>query len=184
MKHNQKPDPDDPRALPAPATRNTIVGSSMLEHIVEASRKSSRGRIILPFHKNSGDRLQRMLNALQPESYIQPHRHENPPKSESILVLRGSICFITFTETGDIEEVFFLRAESPAVGIDSEPGSYHTFFALEPDTVLFEVKPGPYGADTEKQSAPWSPAESSDEAGEYFLNLKRLAKERQSEGQA
>lgn len=184
MKHNQKPDPDDPRALPAPGTKTTILDSSMLEHVVEASRKSSRGRIILPFHKNSGDRLQRMLNALQPGSYIQPHRHATPPKAESIVVLRGAICFLTFTETGDIEEVFFLRAESPAVGIDSEPGSYHTFFALESDTVLFEVKPGPYGADTEKQSAPWSPAEGSDEAGDYFLNLKRLAKERQSEGQA
>lgn len=56
MKHNQKQNPPDPRALPAPATQTTILGSSMVEHVVEASRKSSRGRIILPFHKNIGVR--------------------------------------------------------------------------------------------------------------------------------
>jgi cupin fold WbuC family metalloprotein len=182
MKHKQKQGPDDPRALPAPATQTTLLGSSMLEQVVKASRRSSRGRIVLPFHKNSADRLQRMLNALQPGSYIRPHRHAKPAKAESILVLRGSICFITFTETGDLEEVFFLRANSPAVGVDAEPGGYHTFFALEPDTVLFEVKPGPYEPDTDKQFASWSPAEGSDEAGDFFLKLKRLAKERQYEG--
>jgi cupin fold WbuC family metalloprotein len=178
MKKDRTPGLDDPRALPPPATPTTLLDSSMLEQAIEASRKSSRGRIILPFHKNSGDRLQRMLNALQPGSYIQPHRHATPPKAESILVLRGSICFITFTATGNIEEVFFLGATAPAIGIDAEPGAYHTFFALEADTVLFEVKPGPYGADTDKQPAPWSPAEGAKEAGDYLLKLQQVAKER------
>ncbi len=142
---------------------------------MEASRQSPRGRVILPFHKNSSDVLQRMLNALQPESYIQPHRHMSPPKAESILVLRGSICTITFSEDGETDQIFFLSADSSDFGIDTDAGVYHTFFALEADTVLFEVKPGPYGQETDKQFAPWSPEEGTPEATAYFLKLQQLA---------
>ncbi|MGD8861079.1 MAG: hypothetical protein PVI30_13820 [Myxococcales bacterium] len=31
--------------------------------------------------------------------------------------------------------------------------------ALEPDTLIYEVKPGPWSAATDKSFAPWAPAE-------------------------
>ena len=41
-------------------------------------------------------------------------------------------------------------------GIDFEGGTWHSFHALEKDTVLFEVKPGPYNPDADKEFAPWA----------------------------
>ena len=169
-------DPDFPRALPPPGTTITVIDDSMLERAIEASNRSPRRRIIQPFHCCDDDVLQRMLNALQPGSYIQPHCHGSPPKAESILVLRGSIAYVTFSEHGEIERIFHLAAASPCFGIDTAPGVYHTFFALEPDTVLFEVKPGPYAVTTDKQFAPWSPPEGSDEGRRYLDRLMQAAK--------
>jgi hypothetical protein len=40
-----------------------------------------------------------------------------------------------------------------------QPGIYHGFVALEPDTLIYEVKPGPWSAATDKSFAPWAPAE-------------------------
>jgi cupin fold WbuC family metalloprotein len=115
-----------------------------------------------------------MLNALQPGSYIQPHRHLAPPKAESTVVLRGAICYVSFTETGEADKHVIVSAGSDTVGIDTEPGVYHTFFALEEDTVLYEVKPGPYDEKTDKDFAIWAPAEGSAQAKEYLQDLHHL----------
>jgi cupin fold WbuC family metalloprotein len=131
----------------------------------------------MPFHKSSDDRLQRMLSAIQPGSYIRPHRHVNPPKSESIVVLKGIICFVEFWESGDIGSVMVAGSALPLLGIDIDATVYHTYFALEPDTVLFEVKPGPYDEGSDKQFAPWAPAEGSVGCCEFAANIEELAKQ-------
>jgi cupin fold WbuC family metalloprotein len=115
-----------------------------------------------------------MLNALQPFSYVQPHRHLDPPKAESIVVLKGAIIFVEFNSTGEIENFNQLSSESFNIGVDIEPGIFHTFFAVVEDTVLFEVKPGPYEQSSDKDFAPWAPKESSKNAIEYLKNLYKL----------
>lgn len=112
-----------------------------------------------------------MLNTIQPGSYIRPHRHRNPPKAESIIVLRGALCFIVFGPGGGIEDHFDLIANGLRIGVDIEPGIVHTFFALEPDTVVFEAKPGPYSAMTDKDFARWAPKESAADAKSYLAEL-------------
>lgn len=139
--------------------------------MVNGSRKSPRRRIILPLHKDHTAPLHRMLNAMQPGSYIQPHRHLDPPKPESVIVLQGAIkCFI-FSSSGQIETMYTIRAGSPIFGVDSEPGVYHTFLAIDSDTVLFEVKPGPYSPATDKDFASWAPAEGAPAAKQYMQYL-------------
>jgi hypothetical protein len=44
--------------------------------------------------------LHRMLNAIEPGSYIRPHRHQSPPKPESIIVLSGSLALVKFGGDG------------------------------------------------------------------------------------
>ena len=160
-----------PLAIDPPEGQVVPIDSSLVGKAIEASRKSPRGRVILPFHKSYRDPLQRMLNVLQPGSYIQPHRHKSPPKAESIVVLKGSICYVTFSDGGGVEAHFTLMAGSAAFGMDTPPGVYHTFFALMEDTGLFEVKPGPYDPDTDKDFARWAPPEGSPEAGTYLNSL-------------
>ena len=161
--------PDYPMALPPPETTRTAIDEAMLSAGKTASRESPRGRIIQPLHKTEGDVLQRMLNTLQPGSYIRPHRHA-PDRGESLIVLSGTLLYITFTDDGGIDKTLTLVAGSENVGIDTDGGIWHCFMALEPDTVLFEVKPGPYNAGTDKEFAPWAPeAYSEGAAAENYL---------------
>jgi cupin fold WbuC family metalloprotein len=115
-----------------------------------------------------------MLNALQPNSYVRPHRHLDPPKAESIIVLKGAITYVEFNDTGEIENFYQLSSESLSIGVDIGPGIFHTFFAVVEDTVLFEVKPGPYEQSSDKDFASWAPAEGSKGAIEYLRNLYQL----------
>lgn len=162
-----------PRALVAPEGPVTVIDRSQVERVVQASRKSPRGRIILPFHKKDADACHRMLNALQPGSYIRPHRHLSPPKAETILVLKGSICFVIFDPEGAIVNHFTLTAGSPRIGIDVEPEAYHTLFALENDTVVFEVKNGPFSPATAGDFAGWAPEEGHPAAEMYLEKLRQ-----------
>jgi len=160
-----------PRALDAPPGEAVVLNAGLIQQAVAASRESPRGRVILPLHLSSTDPYQRMLNAVQPGSYIRPHRHRDPPKGETVVVLRGSVRFLTFQEDGAVATSVGLAANSAAVGLDIRPGVYHTFVALEPDTVVFEAKTGPYHERVDKDFAPWAPAEGSPEAKRYLKGL-------------
>lgn len=166
--------PAFPLAMPAPAGPVTVMGTSLMNEAIALSRQSPRRRIICPFHPAASDSLHRMLNAIQPRSYIPPHRHASPPKAESIVVLKGSIGFLCFTEGGSVDQTHVLGASQPSFGIDIHPGVFHTFVALEEDTVLFEVKPGPYEKTSDKDFAPWAPKEGTPEAQAYLEQLLRL----------
>lgn len=167
---------DYPRSLKPPLENTVIISNNLIKKAIDSSRISPRKRIILPFHKSPSSNLHRMLNALQPKSYIQPHRHLNPPKAESIIVLGGSIMYVEFDNTGEIENYFQLSSHSVNIGIDIEPGVFHTFFALVEDTILFEVKPGPYYQASDKDFASWAPAEGTESAIDYLKNLYELTK--------
>ncbi len=161
---------DYPMALPPTESALTVVGADLIAAGKSASRESPRGRIIQPLHKHGGDMLQRMLNTLQPGSYIRPHRHA-ADRSESLLVLSGALLYLTFDDEGGVEEALRLEAGSARFGIDIDGGIWHCFMALEPDTTLFEVKPGPYDAETDKEFAPWAPEEYSPDAEGYLEEL-------------
>jgi len=152
----------------------TLIQNSMVDEAIKLSRISPRKRIILPFHKSSEDTLHRMLNVVQPGSYIRPHSHLETGKSESIIVIRGGICYITFDPSGNIKSHQNIFAGTEIFGVDSEPHVIHTFFALKEDTVVFEVKPGPYIKELDKGFEPWSPEENTVEAQEFLGKLLKL----------
>lgn len=85
------------------------------------ARRSPRRREIHIFHEGDADPLQRMLNALQPGSYIRPHRHLDPPKSESLVLLQGMLAYVSFATDGtpDDEGFLLLERERGVLGCDS-----------------------------------------------------------------
>ncbi|MDY6879157.1 MAG: WbuC family cupin fold metalloprotein [Thermodesulfobacteriota bacterium] len=171
-----------PLAMESPDGKMTIITAELIKSAVDMSRKSPRGRIICPFHKSDNDNLHRMLNVIQPYSYVQPHRHSNPPKAETVIVLKGSLAYIIFNEDGRIEDAIKLSNQSDKIGIDTQPKTYHTFFALEQDTVLFEIKPGPYRKRSDKDLAEWAPKESTDNCKEYLESLYKHIDSRYNKG--
>jgi cupin fold WbuC family metalloprotein len=161
-------------ALDPPTGDLFVLEQATLDEVISASRSSARRRIIAPLHRSQGDPLHRMLNAMQPGTYVRPHRHKAPPKAESWLLLRGEVLFFRFDEQGEVLDCVHLSASGPSIGIDLVPGPYHSLAALAPDTVLYEVKSGPYEQQSDKAFAPWSPEEGTREADHYLANLLAL----------
>jgi cupin fold WbuC family metalloprotein len=56
-------------------------------------------------------------------------------------------------------------------GVDLPPGIWHTILPRTPRVVCFEVKPGPWQAATDKEFAPWAPAEDDPDAFRYAASL-------------
>jgi cupin fold WbuC family metalloprotein len=161
-----------PRALPAPSEPVVLLTESLAERVLAVSRESDRKRVILPFHKSSSESLHRMFNAMQPGTYVRPHRHLSPPKTEGFLVLRGALDFILFDEHGEIERVERLQAGSETFGLDLEAGLFHAFLVRAPDTLIYEVKPGPYSPLDDKDFAAWAPEENTPDVAAYLTLLE------------
>lgn len=138
---------------------------------IAASLESERKRIILPIHRKQEAEVQRMLNFLQPGTYIHPHRHPMPNATESVVLLQGAIRFFTFDDTGNLLTDQLISATPIPGVIDIEPNVWHTFIVLKPVTILFECKKGPYNAETDKEFAGWAPEENSAGAASWMKKL-------------
>ncbi|WP_187170502.1 WbuC family cupin fold metalloprotein [Salidesulfovibrio onnuriiensis] len=158
-------------AVEAPDSAVTALTVDMLAQTATLSRQSPRGRIIQRLHKTDDAPLHRMFNAMQPGTYLRPHRHLNPPKSEAFVMLAGAVRFVEMDDAGKILGWFDMRAGSETFGVDVEPGVWHALLVLEPDSIIFEVKNGPYTRASDKDFAPWSPEEGTPEAHAYLDNL-------------
>lgn len=150
------------------------VDEDLLQTKIKDALNNSRKREIHNFHDQDSDNLQRMLNTIAPGSYVRPHWHLNPPKSESFVVLKGSIGFVVFEDDGAVkkENCIVVDSKKGIYAVNIRPGVYHTFFALEEETVVFEVKPGPYDPNADKGYADWAPAEGTIEGQKYLKDLE------------
>jgi cupin fold WbuC family metalloprotein len=161
-----------------------LLTDDLVETVVEQARQSPRRRMNYNFHAGNEDNPHRFLNVFLEGSYVQPHRHKSAPKAESFIVLRGHMVAMVFDDSGQVISGHILgpgpyagrapaRAGSGVVahGIDLAPGLWHTVAALTPVAVCYEVKPGPWDAATDKEMAPWAPAEGSPDAAEYLSAL-------------
>lgn len=141
----------------------------------EKAKKSARRRQNFNFHKEDSATLQRMLNALELDTYIQPHKHENPDKVEAFFVLRGRILVVEFDNKGKITEHIVLDAKKGNYGTEIAPRTWHTIICLEEGSVAYEVKDGPYNVAVDKNFAPWAPAEGDENCTAYLRGiLERL----------
>lgn len=147
-----------------------LVSPALIEAVRERARLSPRKRSNHNFHSSAQDAVHRFLNVLTRGTYVQPHRHIDPPKHESFIVLEGSVLVVTFEDDGRVCERYVLSAGADGVrGIDLPAGVWHTIAALTDDAVCFEVKPGPWDPATDKDFASWAPSEAEPEAAQAYL---------------
>lgn len=150
------------------------IDQSLLDRVSGEAVSSPRKRKNYNFHKEYSDPLQRMLNAIEPWSYIQPHKHEDPDKAEAFVVLRGKLLVIEFGENGEIRDHALLDPLKGEYGAEIPPRTFHTIVALEPGTMVFEIKHGPYSPIDDKNFAPWAPAEGEAGAMDYLHGIFNL----------
>ncbi len=147
-----------------------------LDKLTELARGSARRRKNYNFHCSDADPSHSLLNAMEPDSYIQPHRHLDPQKGETLLVVRGKIGMIVFDNAGKVEcRAVLAPGGDPAV-VNIPSGVFHTWVCLEAGTIFFETKAGPFIPLSREEKAPWAPEENSETTGQYLESLRNLFK--------
>ena len=145
------------------------ITTELMDAVIADARKSPRLRMNYNFHSELSDPVQRLLNALEPWTYIRPHKHTT--KEESFVLLRGTILAVSFNEDGTIRDHAILSASSGIVGIEFEENCFHMLTSLETGSAVFEIKEGPFVPHTEGSSAPWAPKEGTPEAKEFLAKV-------------
>jgi len=147
------------------------IDNTLIESLSNQASKTLRKRLNYNFHETASDPLHRMLNAVEPFSYVCPHKHENPDKREAFIILQGSMLVIQFDNIGNITDHIILNHSTKSFGVEIPPATYHTIIALETGTVVYEVKDGPWEMSTDKGFASWAPLEDSNESQFYLMEL-------------
>jgi len=146
-----------------------------LKTLSRKAQRSQRYRKHLNIHTSHKESCQRLLNAIGVGSYIHPHRHLLDPKVESLIAVRGLFALVTFDDVGTVQEIIRFGTEKYStnedidVGVELSPMDWHTVIALVPNSVLFELKPGPFNQDVAKELASWAPDEKDSEEVQHYL---------------
>ena len=144
------------------------IDQPLLDKVSRLAKESPRGRKNYNFHKTYEDSLQRLLNAIEPYSYIQPHKHENPDKREVFTVLQGRLLVVEFDTSGNITEHCIIAPADGIFGAEISERTFHSIFAMESGTMVYEIKDGPYSPIDDKNFATWAPKEGEAGVKDYI----------------
>ncbi|MEI7909704.1 MAG: WbuC family cupin fold metalloprotein [Verrucomicrobiota bacterium] len=145
------------------------IDQRLLDEVTSKAKLSPRLRMNHNFHPQLEDPVQRLLNALEPWTYIRPHKHVT--KEESFVLLRGTVLAVVFNDDGSIRDHFILNSASGNLGLEFEENSFHMLTSLESGSVVYEIKEGPFVPHTEGSSAPWAPHEGTPEGREFLTRI-------------
>lgn len=146
-----------------PAIRLKRLDQALFDAVADQARSTPRLRRNHNLHAEP-ELVQRFLNVLQPGTYVRPHRHlrqEPGAGFECFVVLQGAIGLLLLDGAGQVVQRERLDAGGPLRGIELAEGQFHTLVALCPNSVMFEVKLGPYIPSADKDFLPAFPAEGS-----------------------
>jgi cupin fold WbuC family metalloprotein len=152
-----------------------IFDALYLDELTTQAKQSPRLRQHRNVHQSYVEASQRLFNAIEPGSYIRPHRHASDPKDELLMAVRGTMALVTFSDDGEVIGVLRLGTEPKgnhqAAGAEVPPGTWHTVIALEPGCVLLEIKAGPFDPNVRKDLAAWAPEEGATDAVLFLQQL-------------
>jgi cupin fold WbuC family metalloprotein len=80
----------------------TLIDAALLDATSSKARGSARLRMNHNFHLSEAEPANRLLNAVEPGSYVTPHRHLDPAKDETFVVVRGRFGLVCFDESGAV----------------------------------------------------------------------------------
>lgn len=138
----------------------------LFDAVAAEARRSPRLRRNHNLHAEP-ELVQRLLNVMQPGTYVRPHRHLRPTQGEGFecfVVLQGAMGLLLLDHQGEVIQQVRLDAQGPVRGVELAEGIFHTLVALAPDTVMFEIKQGPYQPARDKDFLSAYPPEGTAEA--------------------
>jgi cupin fold WbuC family metalloprotein len=151
-----------------------LIDQALFDKVSAEASASPRRRKNFNFHGRDSEPSHRLLNAIEPDSYLAPHRHLDPDKDETMIALRGRFGIVLFADDGTLLQTHVLEAGSPCCGITIPHGVFHTLVSCQPGSILFESKAGPYLPLAADERAAWAPAEGGAEVDAYARQLRQL----------
>lgn len=151
-----------------------VVTRELLTRLSAEARMNPRLRRNYNFHPSDESRCHRLLNAVEPGSYIRPHRHLDPEKDEAFILLSGRLGIVTFADDSTVAETVLLSHAGGSLAADIPHGVYHTAISLESGTLFYETKAGPYRQLNEEEKAQWAPDDNDPQAQAFLLRLRSL----------
>ena len=119
-----------------------IIGRALLDKVSSEAKESPRLRMNYNFHQSLEDKCHRFLNAVEPGTVVEIHRH--PMKDESFVLLRGRVLVYTYNDDGSVLESIELNPIEGRYGVNIPKGVWHKIESLESGSVFFECKEGPF----------------------------------------
>ncbi len=151
------------------------IDKTLIDPLLKAGGESPRKRKNYNFHPEASDPMHRMLHASNTGTYVQPHKHENPDKTEAFVILKGKVVVIEFDDEGNITDHIIMQAGSENYGVELPPRAWHMLITLEDNSLFYEVKNGPWDPSDDKFFAPWAPKEGEEGCRAYNKKiLKQL----------
>jgi cupin fold WbuC family metalloprotein len=145
---------------------------ALLDDLTTRAAAAPRQRMNANLHAALDDPIQRLAIAMEPDTYVRPHRH---PVWEMLIPLRGQFLFTAFDDAGNVAWRELLGGENGVAVMEFDAGTWHTVSSLVPGSIIFEVKPGPYLPVPPEDLAAWSPPEGSDDAKAFVATMRASA---------
>ena len=116
------------------------ITKEILDELTAQAKASPRLRMNFDLRNSPEDKSQRMLNALEPGTFMPIHRHRST--SETIVCVRGHFEEYLYDEKGMLTETIDMQPGGIVLNIPL--GQWHSLRSLESGTVLLEIKEGAY----------------------------------------
>lgn len=146
-----------------------FIDNKLLNELTLKARESARKRSHHQLHSGFDDPVQRMVIGLSSGTYVRPHMHPQSNKWEMLLGIRGKTLLLIFDQQGVVEERVILSENNSVFGAEMKPGTWHTILPLENESVIMEIKQGPYNPSDVTEFAQWSPEEGSTGVAHFLL---------------
>lgn len=156
-----------------------VIDDGVLDALTARAKASPRLRQHLNLHHSYDDPCQRLLNAIEPGSYLRPKRDMTVPRGKLLVALRGGFALVRFDADGNVTEAVRFAAgggDHAAVAVDVTPACWCTTVSLESGSVLLEARPGPFDPEHLGDFAPWAPESGTDSVTAYLVWLEEVVK--------
>lgn len=138
----------------------------LVQQLLLTARQDERKRAFHLFH-NADEQFNRMLIAGIRGSYATPHRHTT--KLEVFTYVSGDLTVVEFNDDGSLKNAYDL-SQNPYVEV--QPMTWHAVLFGSDEWAFMEMAHWPEAYDpTDKEFAPWAPAEGDSATGAYVDRL-------------
>ena len=128
-----------------------LITEELLDTVTSRAKENSRLRMNYNFHASMDAPIHRLLNALEPGTYLPPHRHTG--KEETYLVLRGSLPHF-YDDAGNVTDKVCLNPSEGKYGLEIPSNTWHSIIAWSQVLLFLKLKRGP-SASTSEDLASW-----------------------------